>query len=145
MPRKDSILKLRIPGDLKREAEEIAADRGESLAVLVRESLREYLDHLRREELDAKPPIQVVELEKTDSVAKLGEISESLAQLLDHISLISGSPRAASEAMQRARTGLKMDARSIDRESEERSLKVAEESEAYLTPNRVQIPKDLED
>jgi hypothetical protein len=46
-PRKDAILKVRISEDLKREAEEIATRTGETVAVIVRQALREYLDRHR--------------------------------------------------------------------------------------------------
>lgn len=44
MPRKDSILKLRITDDLKRDLDQIASERGESISVIVRQSLRDYLE-----------------------------------------------------------------------------------------------------
>lgn len=44
MPRKDSILKIRLPESLKLEAERLADEKGETVAFIVREALRQYLD-----------------------------------------------------------------------------------------------------
>lgn len=44
MPTKDEILKIRISKALKKEAKEIADLKGETLAVVVREALRQYLE-----------------------------------------------------------------------------------------------------
>jgi hypothetical protein len=47
MPRKESILKIRISDDLKDEVEKIADAQGESLSVIVREALRRYIENQR--------------------------------------------------------------------------------------------------
>lgn len=53
MPRKDSILKLRITDDLKRDLEQIASERGETISVIVRQALRDYLTSLRSQNAEA--------------------------------------------------------------------------------------------
>lgn len=45
MPRKDAILKIRLPDELKRDIEAIAENRGESVAVIVREAMRLYMEN----------------------------------------------------------------------------------------------------
>ena len=44
MPRKDNLLKVRISDDLKAEADRLAQEKGETLSVIIREALRQYLD-----------------------------------------------------------------------------------------------------
>ena len=55
MPRKDAILKIRISDDLKSEVETIANATGETVAVIVRQALREYLDRLRTRDDQHRP------------------------------------------------------------------------------------------
>lgn len=44
MPRKDGILKIRLSDDLKGEVERVADAQGETVAVIVRQALREFID-----------------------------------------------------------------------------------------------------
>lgn len=44
MPPKDSLLKIRLPAELKKAAETVAAEMGESVSTVVRESIRRFLD-----------------------------------------------------------------------------------------------------
>lgn len=72
MPRKDEILKIRISEDLKKEASAIADEEGETLAVITRMALRNYIDLHNSKKLAAKRitlddfPLWVAEAE-TDS------------------------------------------------------------------------------
>jgi hypothetical protein len=47
MPRKDAILKIRLAEDLKAEVEAVADSTGETVAVIVRQALRDYIDRRR--------------------------------------------------------------------------------------------------
>lgn len=51
MPPKEDILKLRISEELKKEAAEFAAEEGESLAVITRLALREFMDSRKSQKL----------------------------------------------------------------------------------------------
>lgn len=55
MPSKDEILKIRITEKLKEEAKEFADEKGESLAVIVREALREYMAKNKQEPKEKSP------------------------------------------------------------------------------------------
>ena len=44
MQRKDSVLKIRISGDLKAQVEMLADQMGETVSVIAREALRRYVD-----------------------------------------------------------------------------------------------------
>jgi antitoxin component of RelBE/YafQ-DinJ toxin-antitoxin module len=52
MPRKDAILKIRLAEDLKAEVEAVADSTGETVAVIVRQALRDYIDRRRKPRTD---------------------------------------------------------------------------------------------
>lgn len=79
--RKDSILKLRISDNLKTEAEFVAKKKGESLSVVIREALRQYLD---REESGEQKPLAEMESKANATSSHLtSEQADSLQQLLE--------------------------------------------------------------
>lgn len=78
MPRKDALLKVRLTDDLKAEAETLAAAQGESLSVVIRQALRQYLDQHRvdletRDSTPALPRLNPVYPETTPSSMRLNE------------------------------------------------------------------------
>lgn len=86
MPPKDTILKIRLPHDLKMAAEQLAEDLGESLSMVVRSALRHYLDHYT-DDLDAQlddltgsdaKPYPVLSAEQAEAMAELIRASQKL-------------------------------------------------------------------
>jgi hypothetical protein len=80
MPRKDSILKLRITDDLKRDLDQIASESGESISVIVRQALRDYLEAHRPKKPGsaAAPPDPRGSDRETDPVIYTSEPPASL-------------------------------------------------------------------
>jgi antitoxin component of RelBE/YafQ-DinJ toxin-antitoxin module len=105
MQRKDAILKLRISDELKDEAEKIAREKGESLAFIIREALRQYLDRnpAKPDEITLAAPApfpftadQLQALQRS-SVAMNAERLRKLVDYLESESEIELETRVAEE------------------------------------------------
>lgn len=96
MPRKESILKIRIGDDLKAEVERVAASQGETVAVIVRQALREFIDGHYRDEAARSEARgnQRGSVAPTDPVQSL-RLNEPAADFPDAGTALPGQPSPA--------------------------------------------------
>lgn len=74
MPRKDSLIKIRISDDLKIQTEALAEQMGETVSVIVREALRRYIDaRLQHSTGSGESPNPVVYLGKPEPSLRVAE------------------------------------------------------------------------
>lgn len=103
MPPKDSLLKIRLPAELKEAAETVAAEMGESVSTIVRESIRRFLDtygeehHHGHETGSIRPPNPVLSPEQTDALRDLLEASQRLSDQSGDYELQRGRRRRSRE------------------------------------------------